>query len=249
MAFILRKYPNSPKSPNRFGNPPKGVPAPALPRGRIAEPTAPGGRIVECVTTPRDLLLLSLDLPSERPVEQGDLSLALAGAELADLLAAGAVALDGDRIVPAPRQKTGDRLLDQAGAALKERPPYESVEDWLWRRGEGLAVAYIDAMEADGRLTGRRHRWLPARGGRRTPVDSPERREAAERWASHEPVLTGLAAALGIEAGPGEETAVPDDEALVTVLAAVNDALTELEAVRQRRRIENAAFDNIWRAP
>ncbi len=39
------------------------------------------------------------------------------------------------------------------------------------------------------------------------------------------------------------------DEALVTVLAAVNDALTELEAVRQRRRIENAAFDNIWRAP
>jgi hypothetical protein len=25
--------------------------------------------------------------------------------------------------------------------------------------------------------------------------------------------------------------------------------VTELEAVRQRRRIEDAAFDNIWRAP
>ncbi|WP_344053852.1 GOLPH3/VPS74 family protein [Streptomyces thermoalcalitolerans] len=201
------------------------------------------------MTTPRDLLLLSLDVPSERPVEQGDLSLALAGAELVDLLAAGAITLDGDRIVPVPRQSTGDRLLDQAGAALKEKPPYESVEDWLWRRGEGLAVAYIDAMEADGRLTGRRRRWMPARGGRTTPVDSPERRGAAERWAAHEPVITGLAAALGIEAEPGEELTAPDDDALVTVVAAVNDAVTELEAVRQRRRIENAAFDNIWRAP
>lgn len=201
------------------------------------------------MTTPRDLLLLSLDVPSERPVEQGDLSLALAGAELVDLLAAGAITLDGDRIVPVPRQDTGDRLLDQAGAALKEQPPYESVEDWLWRRGEGLAVAYIDAMEADGRLTGRRHRWMRARGGRTTPVDSPERREAAERWASHDPVIAGLAAAVGIEAEPGGELAAPDDDALVTVLAVVNDAVTELEAVRQRRRIENAAFDNIWRAP
>ncbi|MGX4689641.1 GOLPH3/VPS74 family protein [Streptomyces sp. JNUCC 63] len=201
------------------------------------------------MTTPRDLLILSLDVPSDRPVEQGDLSLALAGAELVDLLAAGAVTLDGDRIVPVPRQGTGDGLLDQAGAALREQPPYESVEDWLWRRGEGLAVAYVDALEADGHLTGRRHRWMPARGGRTTPVDSPERREAAERWASHDPVIAGLAAAVGIEARPGEELAAPDDDALVTVLAAVNGAVTELEAVRQRRRIENVAFDNIWRAP
>ncbi|PZH02297.1 GPP34 family phosphoprotein [Streptomyces sp. NTH33] len=201
------------------------------------------------MTTSRDLLILSLDVPSSRPVEQGDLSLALAGAELVDLLAAGAVTLDGDRIVPVPRRDAGDRLLDQAGAALRERPPYESVEDWLWRRGEGLAVAYIDALEADGHLTGRRHRWMPARGGRTTPVDSPERRAAAERWAAHDSVIAGLAAAVGIGTEPGEELAAPDDDALVTVLAAVNDAVTELEAVRQRRRIENVAFDNIWRAP
>ncbi|WP_112467859.1 GOLPH3/VPS74 family protein [Streptomyces triticisoli] len=201
------------------------------------------------MTTPRDLLIISLDVPSDRPVEQGDLSLALAGAELVDLLAAGAATLDGDRIVPVPRRATGDGLLDQAGAALKEQPPYESVEDWLWRRGEGLAVAYIDALDAKGHLTGRRHHWMPARGGRTTPVDSPERREAAERWASHDPVIAGLAAAVGIEAHPGEALTAPDDDALVTVVAAVNDAVTELEAVRQRRRIENIAFDNIWRAP
>jgi hypothetical protein len=37
------------------------------------------------------------------------------------------------------------------------------------------------------------------------------------------------------------------DEAVVTVLAAVGDAVMELEAVRQRKAIEDAAFDNIWR--
>lgn len=33
------------------------------------------------------------------------------------------------------------------------------------------------------------------------------------------------------------------------MLIAVGDAVTELGAVRERRRIENVAFDNIWRAP
>jgi hypothetical protein len=37
------------------------------------------------------------------------------------------------------------------------------------------------------------------------------------------------------------------DDAVAIVLAVVNDALMELEAVRQRRAIEEAAFDNIWR--
>jgi hypothetical protein len=32
-----------------------------------------------------------------------------------------------------------------------------------------------------------------------------------------------------------------------TVLACVHDALMNLEALRQRRAIEQAAFDNIWR--
>ncbi|MGW4272902.1 GPP34 family phosphoprotein, partial [Streptomyces seoulensis] len=61
--------------------------------------------------------------------------------------------------------------------------------------------------------------------------------------------LAGLAAALGIEPEGAGEIPVPEDEAAVTVLAAVNGAVTELEAVRQRRRIEDAAFQNIWRGP
>ncbi|MBC2867543.1 GPP34 family phosphoprotein [Streptomyces mexicanus] len=199
------------------------------------------------MTTPRDLLLVTLDVPGNRPVEQGDLSLALAGAELADLIAEESVSLDGDRIVPGLAPATGDRLRDQASASLVRQAPYETVEDWLWRRGRGLAAAYVAQLQDQGQLAGPRHRWMP--GGRPRPLDSPARRAAADRWAAHEPVLAALAAALGIEDASASWAAAPDDEALETVLAAVSDAVTELEAVRQRRRIEDAAFDNIWRAP
>ncbi|GHD94737.1 GPP34 family phosphoprotein [Streptomyces naganishii] len=204
------------------------------------------------MTTARDLMIVTLDGPAARPVEQGDLSLALAGAELADLLTGGYVTLDGDRVVPGARPATGDRLLDEAGAALVDGPPYETVEDWLWRRGRGLAAAYASEAEPPA---GERHRWTPHRPARRSPADTagdtaadtPARREAAGRWASGDPVLRGLAAAAG--AGEPGELPAPDDDSLTAVLAAVNDAVTELEAVRQRRRIEDAAFDNIWRAP
>lgn len=207
------------------------------------------------MSTARDLLIVALDVPSGRPVEQGDLSLALAGAELVDLIDAEAVTLDDVRIVPGLQPATGDRLLDAAEAALTRQAPYESVEDWLWRRGRGLAAAYADDLQERGRpATGARHHWLPWRGGGDTPADapadSPERRHATDRWTSREPVLVGLAAALGIPEGAPEQA--PEDlpgDAVVTVLAAVNDALTELEAVRQRRRIEEDAFDNVWRAP
>ncbi|MES4892571.1 GPP34 family phosphoprotein [Streptomyces sp. NPDC096012] len=201
------------------------------------------------MTTPQDLFLVSVDVPGERPVEQGDLSLALAGAELIDLLGIRAVTLDGDRVVPGPPLATGDRLLDEAAAALVRERPYETVADWLWRRGEGLAVVYYDALDADGQLTGKQHRWLPRRSGSGEPADSPARRHAADRWWSHEPVLADLASTLGIQGERPAEAAEPGDEAVGTVLVAVGDAVTELEAVRERRRIESVAFDNIWRAP
>ncbi|MGW1326943.1 GPP34 family phosphoprotein [Streptomyces antibioticus] len=205
------------------------------------------------MTTARDLLFVSLDVPSARPVERGDLSLALAGAELVDLLDAGAVALDGDRVVPGTGAPTGDGPLDEAGAALVRQEPYESVEDWLWRRGDGLAAAYAAGLEAEERSGRPRRSWL-ARGRADTSAsaqpsaDAPDRRHAADRWAAREPVLLGLAAALGIpEETAGEPEGLADDTE--AVLAAVHGALTELEAVRQRRRIEDAAFDNVWRAP
>lgn len=199
------------------------------------------------MTTPRDLLMIAMDVPSSRPVEQGDLSLALAGAELVDLIEAQVITLEDDRIVPGAQWTMGDRLLDGAVSSLVRQTPHESVDDWLWRRGRGLSAAYRADLEAEGRLTRPRHSWNPFRGGRTEAADSPDRNHAAERWTSGEPVLTVLAAAVGIHDESTEEAADLVEDAVLTVLAAVNDAVTELEAVRQRRSIEDAAFDNIWR--
>ncbi|MDX3233348.1 GOLPH3/VPS74 family protein [Streptomyces sp. ME19-01-6] len=199
------------------------------------------------MTTPRDLLIVAMDTVPDRPVERGDLSLALAGAEMIDLIGAQALSLDGDVIMPGLQPAISDRLLNEAASSLDRQAPYESVGDWLWRRGRGLSAAYAAALEQEGEITRRRHRWTPFRAGRPALADSPARHEAADRWTSDEPVLAALAAAVGIRDEPPGDSPDVADEAVVTVLAAVNDAVMELEAVRQRRAIEEAAFDNIWR--
>jgi len=199
------------------------------------------------MTTPRDLLMVAMDRESGRPPEQGDLSLALAGAEVIDLLDVQAVRLDGERIVPIHRPATGDRLLNEAALSLVRQEPYESVGDWLWRRGRGLFSSYLAAFEAEGQVTRQRRRWRLFRTGRTMLADSPAHRAAAKRWASDDAVLAALAAAVGIH---GERTADSPgiaDDAVATVLAAVNAAVMELGLVRQQRAIEGAAFDNIWR--
>ena len=199
------------------------------------------------MTTARDLAIVALEVARDRSLEQGDLSLALAGAELLDLIDAGAIALDDDRIVPGPQAATGDRLLDEATTSLVRQEPYETVEDWLWRRGSELAAAYVDDLEKIGLTTRRRGGRLPLLSGRTVPVDSPARSGAEERRASGEPVLAALAAAAGVDDKEPEFDENLVGEAATTVLAAVGDAVMELEAVRQRRAIESSAFDNVWR--
>ncbi|WP_409468190.1 GOLPH3/VPS74 family protein [Streptomyces sp. HC307] len=199
------------------------------------------------MTTARDLAIVALDVAPDRPVEQGDLSLALAGAEVFDLIQAKALVLDGDRILPGAQAPTGDRLLDEAAAALVRQEPYESVEDWLWRRGRGLSSAYVDDFERAGLTTRPRGHRLPLRTGRTVLVDSAARRQAEDRWSAGEPVLAALAAAAGLRDEPAEDAEAVAGDAATTVLAAVGDAVMELEAVRQRKAIEDAAFDNVWR--
>ncbi|MET7697337.1 GPP34 family phosphoprotein [Streptomyces sp. NPDC005485] len=199
------------------------------------------------MTTARDLAIVALDTASAKPVEQGNLSLALAGAEVFDLIEARALVLDDDRILPSAPSPTGDRLLDEAAAALVRQEPYESIEDWLWRRGRGLSAAYVDDLERIGLTTRARGRRIPLRTGRTELVDSAARREAEERWTAGEPVLTALAAAAGFHDQPADGAEDLAGGTAATVLAAVGDAVQELEAVRQRKVIEDAAFDNVWR--
>ncbi|MYT28507.1 MULTISPECIES: GPP34 family phosphoprotein [unclassified Streptomyces] len=202
------------------------------------------------MTTARDLMLTALDVAPGRPPEQGNLSLALAGAEVIDLLEAQAVTLDDERILPGYHPTTDDPLLDQAAASLRREPPYESVDDWLWRRGRGLSGAYLATLEAEGLLSRERRRGIPFRGGHILLADSPARRAAAGRLTSEEPVLTALATALGLgraDTGATADSPSVDDNGVDTVVAAVHNALMQLEGLRQRRAIEQAAFDNIWR--
>ncbi len=199
------------------------------------------------MTTARDLAIIALGAAPGRPLEQGDLSLALAAAEVFDLIEARALVLDGERILPNAQAPTGDRLLDEATAALVRQEPYESVEDWLWRRGRGLSSAYLEDLERVGLAARPRGRRIPLRSGRAVLVDSPARRRAEARRASEEPVLAALAAVAGIDDEPDTQPEDLPGDTATTVLAAVGDAVMELEAVRQRRAIEDAAFDNVWR--
>ncbi|WP_428935891.1 GOLPH3/VPS74 family protein [Streptomyces sp. ACT015] len=244
------------------------------------------------MNTARDLVIVAMDVPQDRPVETGDLSLALAGAELLDLADAGALVLDGDLIVPGAAIAPEDRLLVEAAAELLRQEPYETVEDWLWRRGRGLAAAYAVELERDGLVAHRREHRISLGGRRAVLVDSPERTRAGRRLAEGERVLAALAAEVGVrdqlpadvgteekegtvatdesdgtgevgatdesdgtgevgasgesvEAAP-EEREQPDDP-VDRVLAAVGGAVTELEGVRRRRAVEDAAYENVWR--
>lgn len=216
------------------------------------------------MTTARDLLAVVIDTRSGTSVEQGDLALALAGAELIDLMDAGAAELDGDRVgVPAVESAIDDPLLRQAVSLMARQEHQEPVEEWLWRRGRDLTAAYLAELRTTGPAAVRWRARKPSLSVDPSALaDSPARRHANDRWAAQEPVLTALAAAAGVGArgddsggdgtgnGPGGNDGLAEfgDDRIVTVLAAVNEAVVELAGVRQRRVVEAAAFDNIWRA-
>ncbi|MER6441607.1 GPP34 family phosphoprotein [Streptomyces sp. NPDC001185] len=198
------------------------------------------------MTTPQDLLIVVLDTAAHRTVTPGDLSVGLAGAELIDLLKAPTIWLDDGRIVPGHLPGPAAPLLTQAAASFVMEEPYESVSDWLWRRGDRLTTTYMTALEAQGVLVRKKGRLL--RDGQRVLTDSPARVRASTRWSQAEPLLRTLAVSLGISGERTKESSFITDYAVQTVLAAVCTALEELQAERQRRIIEQGAFDSLWPA-
>ncbi|MEV5158207.1 GPP34 family phosphoprotein [Streptomyces sp. NPDC053728] len=198
------------------------------------------------MTTAQDLSIIAAAPDADPSLEKGDLSLALAGAELIDLMDVRAVALDGDRLVPGAAPRTEDALLLDAASALSGRPPYETVEDWLWRRGPELADRYRHALEAAGLAAPARSHRHPFRKDRPAGTDTAALHRASDRWTAGEPVLAVLAAAAGIgEVSDDTLAGLEDDQG--AVLTGVHHAITQLAAERQRRSIEGAAFDNVWR--
>ncbi|MER5770633.1 GOLPH3/VPS74 family protein [Streptomyces sp. NPDC001985] len=199
------------------------------------------------MTTAKDLFIIAMGPEAGHSVGQGDLSLALAGAELIDLIGAGTVAVDGDRIVPGGPPAPDDRLVAGAAAEVVRQEPHERIEEWLWRRGRDLSAVYQAALEEDGELIRGRSGASPFGPRRVEPADTPSRHRAVSRWEEAEPVLGALAAAVGIGTEESGDEPGLTDEAVTAVVAAVHDAVMELEAVRQRRSIESAAFANLWR--
>ncbi|MFJ8884574.1 GPP34 family phosphoprotein [Streptomyces sp. NPDC102402] len=198
------------------------------------------------MTTAQDLSIIAAAPDTDPGVEPGDLSLALAGAELIDLIDAGAVTLEGDRLVPGAAPRTEDSSLLDAASALTMRPPHETVEDWLWRRGPELAERYRTALETAGLAAPARSHRHPFRRDRPAETDTAALHRANDRWTAGEPVLAALAAAAGIgEVSDDTLAGLADDQG--AVLTGVHHAITQLAAERQRRSIEGAAFDNIWR--
>ncbi|WSS24468.1 GPP34 family phosphoprotein [Streptomyces sp. NBC_01190] len=200
--------------------------------------------------------MVAMDMPSSRPVEPGDLSLALAGAELIEFLRARAVELKHDRVVPSDTVDLADvtlpddRLLTEGLAAVVREVPYEPVGEWLWRRGRGLAVAYLAAFEAEGQLSRQRdRRWGIFWTSRKVLVDTPARRRADRRWAADEPILAALAAAAGIYDKRTADSPEVTDQAAAAVISAVTDAVAELAEERQRRasKLNDAAVTNYRR--
>ena len=105
----------------------------------------------------------------------------------------------------------------------------------------------VAALEAEGLVTQQPLRRRPFQTARTVLVDSPAHREATKRWTADDAVLAALAAAVGIHSDRTADGPSIADDAVATVLAAVDAAVMELGLARQRRDIEDAAFDNIWR--
>ncbi|WP_406387495.1 GPP34 family phosphoprotein [Streptomyces sp. NBC_00887] len=198
------------------------------------------------MTTPQNLLMITMDETSTRRVDPADLSVALAGAELIDLLEAKAIGLDNGYLVPGRQAVPDDHCLQQAMESLHLTEPYQLVSDWLGNREDMLVERYTAALETEDLATRRRPRGHPLRSREVVLVDSPAHRQALERWASAEPVLVALAASVGIRTEQPHRSAAETDEAVAAVLSAVEEALAGLAAEREESIITQAKLDGLW---
>ncbi|MFF4887740.1 GPP34 family phosphoprotein [Streptomyces nigra] len=198
------------------------------------------------MTTALGLSALAASPGIDAPPELGDLSLSLAGAELVDLVDLQAVLLNDGRLLPAASPRIQDDLLLEAASTIIRDAPYETVEQWLWRRGRDLAARYRRALEATVSGTPAHSSRRSFRRSRPLPVVPPAVDPALGRMTDGRPVVVALAAAARIVEAADETLGELDpDEA--AVVGAVHQAVTRLAAERQRRSIERVGFDDIAR--
>lgn len=143
------------------------------------------------MTTARDLLTITMDIPSAPSVRRGDLSLGLAAAELIDLLRLGAAGLAADRIVPVSALPVTRAPDAAAGPA-----PAQKAEPEAEPGAEGAPPVLADPLlaQAAAALVGepphetvedwlwRRGRGLPTRYLDVFEAEGQLARERRRRW-------------------------------------------------------------------
>ncbi|WP_406387413.1 GPP34 family phosphoprotein [Streptomyces sp. NBC_00887] len=190
--------------------------------------------------------MVTMDVPTSTPVDQEDLSLVLAAAELIDLLKVRVVGLESRHIVPGPHGVPAEHFLEQAAATLQLTEPYELIGDWLWRRDRALARSYTEALETDKLAAWQRPAGHRFRRREFTLIDSPARREAAERWAAADHVLVALAEAVGIKRDDRPSSANVVDSSVATVLSALGGTLVRLKSAQREEHHRQGKFDDGW---
>jgi hypothetical protein len=107
-----------------------------------------------------DLLLLALDDQGVNLVSELHLNYGLAGAVLLDLLLAGRLGLDGDRVVVLDPAPTGDPALDASLALLAAEHEPRRPDAWLRPLIDGLRERLLDRLVEAGVLRRERDRVL-----------------------------------------------------------------------------------------
>lgn len=141
---------------------------------------------------PEEILLLTLDDETGRPVGRPGMAagLALAGAVLMELALAGRIDTDRDRLERVDPAPTGDAVLDAAYAAIAEAPDSRGAILVLARQEAAMRGALLARLVAAGVLREEAGRVLWVIATRRYPK-RPDGTEAEEVRARLRRVLLG----------------------------------------------------------
>ncbi|WP_405571320.1 GOLPH3/VPS74 family protein [Streptomyces sp. NBC_01167] len=141
------------------------------------------------VTLGEEIMLLSLDDESGAAKERQAAGWAVAGGIVLELVLAGRIAVDRERLTVKDTTPTGTRLLDErlalidAWASKKSRPP--KITDWLTRDHDKAVTATIDSLRERGLVSEEQRKVLGLFPVRRYPeADGSAERELRSRLAA-----------------------------------------------------------------
>ncbi|MGH2919059.1 MAG: GOLPH3/VPS74 family protein [Solirubrobacteraceae bacterium] len=183
------------------------------------------------LSLPETLLLLGFDAQNATTRYALSMSYALAGAQLHELVLAGRVHVQSDRVVRVDAAPTGDPQLDEVLAKIAKGDRPRASRHWVMKRKSNAVALYARRLVDAGVLSSRRTRVLGIVPRTVFPiVDEALRARALEE----------VAAALADPAPPPERT-----RALIALVHVTAPARTLLGDRQQRERAKQIASDDV----